>query len=191
MNAAATTHQHTNCLRCGRTLTSAKSQATGYGPKCAAKVRRSPADLSDYKPHQITSARELIADGAIVPLRSVVFIAVSTDGTETYKTAHRLLLPRRPEGLPLLPPARRPHAARRLTREEPAMTELNLDTSKDYDHEHSEDGGRTWIPTNTNCSAMVVADVLYAEEQGNPITVTGQVVVIDEGTSLTRWTPRS
>lgn len=87
MNAAATTHQHTNCLRCGRVLRSAKSRALGYGPKCATKVRRTAVDLSDYKPHQITSARELIEDGAIVPLRSVVFITVSTDGTETYRTA--------------------------------------------------------------------------------------------------------
>lgn len=87
MNAAATTHQHTNCLRCGRVLRSAKSRALGYGTKCAAKVRNAAVDLTDYKPHQVTSAKELIADGAIVRLRSVVFIAVSTDGTETYKTA--------------------------------------------------------------------------------------------------------
>jgi hypothetical protein len=87
MNAAATTHQHSNCLRCGRKLTSTKSCATGYGPKCAAKVRNAPVDLTDYKAHQIASARELIEDGAIIPLRSVIFITVSTDGTETYKTA--------------------------------------------------------------------------------------------------------
>ncbi|NUS22690.1 MAG: hypothetical protein HOV92_00475 [Streptomyces sp.] len=87
MNAAATTHQHTNCLRCGRTLTSAKSRALGYGAKCAAKVRNAAVDASDYKAHQIASARELIEDGAIIPLRSVVFVTVSTDGTETYKTA--------------------------------------------------------------------------------------------------------
>ncbi|WP_406156955.1 DUF6011 domain-containing protein [Streptomyces canus] len=87
MNAAATTHHHTNCLRCGRALTSTKSMATGYGPKCAAKVRNTIVDLTDYKPHQIASARELIADAAIIPLRSVIFIAVSTDGTETYRTA--------------------------------------------------------------------------------------------------------
>jgi hypothetical protein len=87
MNAAATTHHHTNCLRCGRKLTSTKSQALGYGPKCAAHIRHSAVDLTDYKPHQIASARELIEDGAIIPLRSVIFIAVSTDGTETYKTA--------------------------------------------------------------------------------------------------------
>lgn len=71
------------------------------------------------------------------------------------------------------------------------MPQLNLDRNKDYDHEYSDDGGHTWIPTNTNCSAMVEAEVLYAEEQGNPVTVNGQVVVINEGSSLTRWTPRS
>ena len=87
MNAAATTTTHTNCLRCGRTLTSARSMATGYGPKCAAHIRHSTVDLADYKAHQVASAKELIEDGAIIPLRSVVFIAVSTDGTETYKTA--------------------------------------------------------------------------------------------------------
>ena len=84
MNAAATTH-HTNCHRCGRTLRN--PSIDGYGPKCRAKVRAANVDTTDYKTHQITSARELIEDGAIVPLRSVVFIAVSTDGTETYKTA--------------------------------------------------------------------------------------------------------
>ncbi|NUR04243.1 MAG: hypothetical protein HOY79_49405 [Streptomyces sp.] len=85
MNAAATTHQHTNCLRCGRTLRNASPD--GYGPKCRAHIRRAQVDLADYKPHQVQSARELIEDGAIVPLRSVVFITVSADGTETYKTA--------------------------------------------------------------------------------------------------------
>lgn len=78
---------HTNCLRCGRTLTSTKSQALGYGPTCARHIRNTKVELADYKAHQVQSARELIEDGAIVPLRSVVFIAVSTDGTETYKTA--------------------------------------------------------------------------------------------------------
>ncbi|KUN03161.1 hypothetical protein AQI95_24705 [Streptomyces yokosukanensis] len=80
---------HTNCLRCRRTLTSAKSQATGYGPTCARHIRHAEqtVNATDYKAHQVASARELIEDGAIVPLKSVVFIAVSTDGTETYKTA--------------------------------------------------------------------------------------------------------
>ena len=73
------------CTKCRRVLR--RPSADGYGPKCRAKVRRAQVDLADYKPHQITSARELIEDGAIVPLKSVVFIAVSTDGTETYRTA--------------------------------------------------------------------------------------------------------
>lgn len=86
MNATAA---HTNCLRCGRALTSQTSATRGYGRTCAAKVRHAAqtADLTDYKPAQIDSARELIEDGAIIPLRSVVFLTVSTDGTETYRTA--------------------------------------------------------------------------------------------------------
>lgn len=87
MNAAATTHHHTNCLRCGRVLRTAKSQARGYGEKCARHIRNAAVDLTDYKPHQIASARELIEDGAIIPLRSSIFITVSTDGTETYRSA--------------------------------------------------------------------------------------------------------
>lgn len=78
---------HTHCLRCGRPLHNATSQAAGYGPTCARRIRRATVDLADYKAHQVTSARELIEDGAIVPLRSVVFLTVSTDGTETYRSA--------------------------------------------------------------------------------------------------------
>ncbi|MFJ5151382.1 DUF6011 domain-containing protein [Streptomyces sp. NPDC088353] len=81
-----TTEKH-RCLSCGRPLRSAQSISAGRGPKCRAKIRRAPVDTSDYKPHQIASARELIEDAAIIPLRSIVFIAVSSDGTETYKTA--------------------------------------------------------------------------------------------------------
>jgi hypothetical protein len=84
-----TTEQHATCLGCGRKLTAPKSIAAGRGPRCLAKVRAAEkaVDTSDYKPHQIASARELIADAAIIPLRSVVFLAVSTDGTETYRSA--------------------------------------------------------------------------------------------------------
>ena len=80
-----TTTQPQRCTKCHRVLR--RPSPDGYGPKCRAKVRRAHVDTSDYKPHQITSARELIEDGAIIPLRSVIFIAVSSDGTETYKTA--------------------------------------------------------------------------------------------------------
>lgn len=82
-----TTTEQTRCLHCHRILTSARSIALGYGRTCARKIRNAAVDLTDYKPHQIASARELIEDGAIIPLRSVIFIAVSTDGTETYRSA--------------------------------------------------------------------------------------------------------
>ncbi|MGW3144851.1 DUF6011 domain-containing protein [Streptomyces sp. NPDC001177] len=75
---------HTHCLRCGRTLRSAKSAALGYGPKCARHIRTAAVDLTDYKAHQVTSARELIEDGGIILIRGHVFAAVSTDGTETH-----------------------------------------------------------------------------------------------------------
>lgn len=82
----ASTTTHTHCLRCGRALTSPRSTAAGYGPTCAAKLRAAArvADLADYKPAQLASARELIEDGAIIRIRPTVFRAVSSDGTETY-----------------------------------------------------------------------------------------------------------
>ncbi|MFE0376231.1 DUF6011 domain-containing protein [Streptomyces inhibens] len=82
MNAAATTI--TRCLHCRRPLRSARSIANGYGPTCARRIRNAAVDTTDYKPHQIASARELIADAAIVPVRGQAFAAVSSDGTETY-----------------------------------------------------------------------------------------------------------
>jgi len=90
MNAAATTHQHTNCLRCGRKLTSAKSCAAGYGPTCKRKVREAAKAevVAQYKPHQIAKAEELIEQGALIPLRRGIYLAPSSDGTRTYK-AHR------------------------------------------------------------------------------------------------------
>ncbi|MDJ1137943.1 DUF6011 domain-containing protein [Streptomyces iconiensis] len=78
------TTPHTNCLRCGRKLTATASQARGYGRGCAAKVRHASADLADFQAHQVASAHELIEDGAIVAIRSRVFRAVSTDGSESY-----------------------------------------------------------------------------------------------------------
>lgn len=77
------------CQGCGRTLRAAKSLALGRGPRCLAKIRKAEkvVTLDDYKPRQIEQARELIEDGAIVPLRRRVFLTVSSDGTETYLTA--------------------------------------------------------------------------------------------------------
>jgi hypothetical protein len=84
---AASTHTH--CLRCGRTLRSATSQARGYGRTCATHIRQAATvvDLSAYKPAQVESARELIEDGAILQLRPRIYRSVSTDGTELYLTA--------------------------------------------------------------------------------------------------------
>lgn len=76
------------CLRCGRTLTSSKSIATGYGPTCGAKIRKAAAGLDHFKPAQVEKAAELIEQGGIVPFRGRrIFRAVSSDGTRTYLTA--------------------------------------------------------------------------------------------------------
>lgn len=80
----------TRCLRCGRPLRSAKSQADGYGPTCKAKVTAAAktTDLSDYKAFQIDKARELIEQGGILPTRRpTLWTAVSSDGTTTYLVA--------------------------------------------------------------------------------------------------------
>ncbi|MFF3151827.1 DUF6011 domain-containing protein [Streptomyces sp. NPDC057910] len=85
-----TTSQYSNCIRCGRHLTSAKSRAIGYGPTCARKIRTATTFVSsrtDYSPDQVDSACQLIEDGGILPLRSVIFLTVSTDGTELHRTA--------------------------------------------------------------------------------------------------------
>lgn len=82
MTAAA---EPQRCTKCHRVLR--RPSTDGYGPKCRAKVRRAEVDTTDYKAHQVASARELIEDGAIIPLRSVVFLVVSTDGTEIHRTA--------------------------------------------------------------------------------------------------------
>lgn len=83
-NTETTKTETGTCVRCGRTLTSSASIRRGYGKGCAAKIRHAAADLADFKTHQLDSARELIEDGAIIPLRNQVFVAVSSDGTETY-----------------------------------------------------------------------------------------------------------
>jgi hypothetical protein len=85
MNAVTTAQ----CHRCGRTLTSARSIKAGYGKGCAARISaaKTAADLAEYKDAQIESAQELIADGAILPLRGRIYLAVSNDGSATHRTA--------------------------------------------------------------------------------------------------------
>lgn len=86
-----TTAAHTTkCLRCGRVLRSAKSVARQYGPGCAAHIRKATAApaVTAHKPAAIAKAVELIELGAITPLRGRrVFTVISSDGTDTYKTA--------------------------------------------------------------------------------------------------------
>lgn len=81
---------YSHCLRCGRSLTSARSTAAGYGPGCAARIRRAHAGLAEWTPRQRDAAAELVADGGIVPVRTarvgVVYRTVATDGSETYLT---------------------------------------------------------------------------------------------------------
>ncbi|MEV6014720.1 DUF6011 domain-containing protein [Streptomyces sp. NPDC051997] len=92
MTAAATTHQHTNCLRCGRKLTSTKSTATGYGPTCTRKVKAAAKAeiVATYKPHLVAKAEELIEQGGIVALRGRnVFQVVASNGVDTYKAARQ------------------------------------------------------------------------------------------------------
>lgn len=75
------------CLRCGRTLTSGKSIARGYGRTCGAYIRTAAKviDLTAYKPFQQAKAVELIEQGGIVPTgRDAQYLAVSSDGTTVY-----------------------------------------------------------------------------------------------------------
>ncbi|MEU6928991.1 hypothetical protein AB0A05_07485 [Streptomyces sp. NPDC046374] len=84
----STTHR---CAKCGRALRNASPD--GYGPKCRAKVRKASRapELGQYKAHLVEKAIELIEQGGIVPLRKStknrVYLAVSSDGTGTYRTA--------------------------------------------------------------------------------------------------------
>lgn len=85
-----TTTHHTNCLRCGRTLRSTRSCALGYGPTCAAHIRKATKTeaVTAHKPQAIAKATELIEQGGILPLRGRrIFTVISSDGTHTYKTA--------------------------------------------------------------------------------------------------------
>ncbi|PRX91952.1 DUF6011 domain-containing protein [Allonocardiopsis opalescens] len=74
------------CLRCGRPLTSAASIARGYGKGCASLIRRAAvvADLDGFKSSQVDSAREAVADGAVLLLRGRVHQVVSSDGAHVH-----------------------------------------------------------------------------------------------------------
>lgn len=79
----------TRCIRCGRCLTSAISQAAGMGRTCKAKVKAAATviNLDHFKDAKAaaTKAEQLIADAAIVPTRHAgQFLATSSDGNKTY-----------------------------------------------------------------------------------------------------------
>lgn len=78
------------CGRCGRVLTSEASVRRGYGRACKAKLQANEeAVASQYQPHQVMSAHELIEDGAIVRTRPGIYMAVSSDGTQVYRCARQ------------------------------------------------------------------------------------------------------
>lgn len=84
-----TDHNHqARCLRCGRVLRAASSVAAGAGRWCRAKIRAAAVAelLKGFTAAQVEKARDLIADGGLVPTRHRgVFEAVSSDGARTYK----------------------------------------------------------------------------------------------------------
>lgn len=85
-----TTGTHTaHCLRCGRTLRSAASVKASYGPVCRARIRAAALAeaLRDFTAAQRDKAAELIADGALVPVRRGIFRTVSSKGDAQYLTA--------------------------------------------------------------------------------------------------------
>ncbi|RPK58095.1 hypothetical protein EES44_24495 [Streptomyces sp. ADI96-15] len=88
MSASGTTHHDTRCLKCHRILR--KPSPDGLGPKCRRMVRRT-ARLNPpaaFKPYQLAKAIELLEMGGLVPLRSNrVYLTVSDDGSEVYRTA--------------------------------------------------------------------------------------------------------
>ncbi|WP_326814029.1 hypothetical protein [Streptomyces sp. NBC_01763] len=87
MSAPVSTTHPVRCLKCRRILR--RPSPDGYGPKCRQRIRReAPARLSDFKPHQVAKAVELLELGGLVPLRqNRIFLVVSDDGTEVYRTA--------------------------------------------------------------------------------------------------------
>jgi ribosomal protein S14 len=73
----------TRCLRCGRVLRVSRT----YGPVCRARIRAAAIAeaVKGFAAAQVEKARELIADGGLVPTsRPGVFRAVSSKGDGSY-----------------------------------------------------------------------------------------------------------
>lgn len=79
----------TRCLRCGRHL-SAASVKDNYGAGCRARIHHAAtvAALVGFSPKRLRRAAELIADGAIVPIKRLgVWRTVGRNGAAVYLTA--------------------------------------------------------------------------------------------------------
>ncbi|MFJ7489719.1 SWIM zinc finger family protein [Streptomyces sp. NPDC097727] len=86
MRATKATTEHSRCLKCRRPLRNPSPD--GYGPKCRRKVRSAARKDTTYPTWQVNKATELLELGAVVPLRqNRIFLVVSDDGTEVYRTA--------------------------------------------------------------------------------------------------------
>ncbi|MFZ3595084.1 hypothetical protein [Streptomyces sp. BH104] len=87
MSAQATTNEPARCLKCRRIIRNPSPD--GYGPKCRRKVRRAArANKAGHQGWQVAKAVELLELGAVIPLRSNrIFLVVSDDGSEVYRTA--------------------------------------------------------------------------------------------------------
>lgn len=81
--------QTAKCLRCGRTLRSASSVKASYGPVCRARIRAAALAeaVRGFAATQVEKARELIADGGLIPVRGQIFRAVSSKGDTAYLVA--------------------------------------------------------------------------------------------------------
>lgn len=88
MNTPAAPVTETRCHRCRRPIRAAKSVADGYGPGCAAKIRRAAREdaLAGLTEKQRAKALEIVADGGVVEAREGVFRVVSGDGSQAYLT---------------------------------------------------------------------------------------------------------
>ena len=93
--AMSNTEAHTaKCLRCGRTRhfrsAATAAKADGYGRICRMRIRAAALAeaVKGFAAAQVDKARELIADGGLVPFtRPGIFRSVSSDGQRTYLTA--------------------------------------------------------------------------------------------------------
>ncbi|MCX5326322.1 hypothetical protein [Streptomyces sp. NBC_00120] len=75
------------CLKCHRILRNASPD--GYGPKCRRKIRRAARNnQGGHHGWQVAKAVELLELGGVIPLRANrIFLVVSDDGSEVYRTA--------------------------------------------------------------------------------------------------------